>query len=101
MKPLDSPLFDNHTMDHFRMCNSGIRLLQEIILRLSLSERTRKKGRGRISYANLGINQLGSVYESLLAYSGFFASETLIEVKAATDNDGKEGTFLVPKKQKR
>jgi hypothetical protein len=100
MKPLDSPLFDNSVMEHLQGVQFRNYILQEIILRLSLSERTRKKGRGRISYANLGINQLGSVYESLLAYSGFFASETLIEVKAATDKDGKEGTFLVPKKRR-
>ena len=100
MKPLDSPLFDNYVMDHLQGVQFRNYILQEIILRLSLSERTRKKGRGRISYANLGINQLGSVYESLLAYSGFFASETLIEVKAATDKDGKEGTFLVHKKRR-
>ena len=43
---------------------------------------------------------MGSVYESLLAYSGFFASETLIEVKAASDKDGEDGTFLVPKKRR-
>ncbi len=100
MKPLDSPLFDNSELVHLHEVQFRNYILQEIILRLSLSERTRKKGRGRISYANLGINQLGSVYESLLAYSGFFASETLIEVKAASDKDGKEGTFLVPKKRR-
>ena len=37
----------------------------------------------RISYAELGINQLGAVYEGLLSYSGFFAQERLYEVKPA------------------
>lgn len=96
LRPLDSPLFDNTQMPHL----SGIRFrnfkLQEIIRKLSLTERTKKKGVGRISYANLGINQLGSVYESLLAYSGFFANEAMIEVKAAKDKTGKDGTFVVP-----
>ena len=32
---------------------------------------------------SLGINQLGAVYEGLLSYSGFFAHETLYEVKPA------------------
>jgi hypothetical protein len=100
MKPLDSPLFDNETLRHLKEVEFRNYILQEIIVRLSLSERTKNKGRGRISYSNLGINQLGSVYESLLAYSGFFAAETLIEVKAADDNDGNEGTFLVPKKRR-
>jgi hypothetical protein len=70
--------------------------LQQIIRRLSLSDSSGKKRRGRISYANLGINQLGSVYESLLAFSGFFAADTLIEVKAADDPNDTEDTFLVP-----
>ena len=98
MKPLDSPLFDNTQLKYLSGVQFRNWVLQEIIRRLSLTDPDKKKGkrRGRISYANLGINQLGSVYESLLAYSGFFAAEPLIEVKAADDPDGKEGTFLVP-----
>ena len=100
LRPLDSPLFDNAALQHLGHVKFRNFVLQEIIVRLSLSERTRKKGRGRISYANLGINQLGSVYESLLAYSGFFASEDLIEVKKAVDHSGKDGTFLVPRRRR-
>jgi hypothetical protein len=96
MKPLDSPLFDNEEMKHLRGVQFRNFVLQAIVKRLSLSDQSKGKRRGRISYANLGINQLGSVYESLLAYSGFFAAEQLIEVKSAEDPDGKEGTFLVP-----
>lgn len=96
MKPLDSPLFDNDEMKHLAGVQFRNVVLQQIIKHLSLSDQNKGKRRGRISYANLGINQLGSVYESLLAYSGFFAAEPLIEVKAADDPDGKEGTFLVP-----
>lgn len=96
MKPLDSPLFDNEELKHLSGVQFRNVVLQQIIKRLSLSDQSKSKRRGRISYANLGINQLGSVYESLLAYSGFFAAETLIEVKAADDPDGKEGTYLVP-----
>lgn len=96
MKPLDSPLFDNTELKHLVGVQFRNVILQQIIKRLSLSDPGKGKSRGRISYGNLGINQLGSVYESLLAFSGFFASDTLIEVKAANDPDGKEGTFLVP-----
>ena len=96
MKPLDSPLFDNNELTHLAGVAFRNIVLQNIIKRLSLTDPSKGKRRGRISYANLGINQLGSVYESLLAYSGFFAAEPLIEVKAADDPDGKEGTFLVP-----
>jgi hypothetical protein len=36
-----------------------------------------------VSYAQLGINQLGSVYEALLSFRGFFAPEDLYEVQPA------------------
>jgi hypothetical protein len=96
MKPLDSPLFDNKELRLLTGVQFRNVVLQEIIKRLSVSKGVRGQRPGRISYANLGINQLGSVYESLLAFNGFFATETLIEVKKADDPDGKEGTFLVP-----
>ncbi|TDU33759.1 hypothetical protein BXY82_3056 [Gelidibacter sediminis] len=100
MRPLDSPLFDNDALIHLQEIQFSNKVLQEIVVRLSLSERTKNKGRGRISYSNLGINQLGSVYESLLSYSGFFAREDLIEVKSAKDKNGSDGTFLVPKSRR-
>ena len=43
----------------------------------------RNSRRGRISYANLGINQMGAVYEALLSYRGFIAQQDLYEVKRA------------------
>src|SRR5690606_25767011 len=57
------------------------------------------KRRGRISYATLGINQLGAVYEALLSFRGFFAEETLYEVKPAKgDNPDpiKDPAYFVP-----
>jgi N-6 DNA Methylase len=64
---------------------SGLRFrnatMQRIIELMSLSKGDRLRRRGRISYAQLGISQLGAVYESLLSFSGFFASEDLIELK--------------------
>ena len=56
--------------------------MQPVIRLLSLTRPAgKRKRRGRISYAQLGINQLGAVYESLLSYQGFFAEEDLYEVK--------------------
>lgn len=59
---------------------------QQVIQLMSLSRPTGGRGkrrRGRISYARLGINQLGAVYEALLSYRGFFAEQELFEVKKA------------------
>ncbi len=98
VRHLDSPLFDDSKLDHLHKVKFRNSIWQDIICRLSLSRQQRGKTRGRISYANLGINQLGSVYESLLAYRGFYAEQDYIEVhKAGQPN---EGTYLVPRKRR-
>ncbi|EKX65384.1 hypothetical protein STRIP9103_05465 [Streptomyces ipomoeae 91-03] len=57
-----------------------------------------KNGKGFISYAQLGINQLGAVYEGLMSYTGFFAAEDLYEV-AKPDADALAGTWVVPQSE--
>lgn len=95
VKKIDSPLFDDNNLKALKGVRYRNSVWQEIICSLSLSEEQSRKSRGRISYANLGVNQLGSVYESLLAYRGFYAEEDYIEVHKA--GDPKDGTFLVPR----
>ncbi len=85
LTPLKSHLFDPQrtpmlSKAHFRNC-----VLQQIIRKLSIGSHG-KSGKGRISYSSLGLNQLGAVYENLLAYSGFFAREELYEVKPAGEH---------------
>ena len=53
--------------------------IQKIIRLLSL--KSTKSGAGRISYAKLGISQLGSVYETLISFTGTIAETDLIEIK--------------------
>ncbi len=79
---LRSPLFDDERFEILRGVKLRNHVLQEVLQLLSLSAEKKKKIRGRISYAQLGINQLGAVYEGLLSYSGFFADEDLYEVAA-------------------
>ena len=92
VRPIDSPLFNDKNLHHLGEVRIRNIKWQEIIKALSLSKK--KNYCGRISYANLGVNQLGSVYESLLAYRGFYAEEDYIEVHKA--NEPQDGTFLVP-----
>ena len=95
VRHIDSPLFNNSKLHHLHKVKFRNKVWQDIICRLSLSKQQRNKTRGRISYANLGINQLGSVYESLLAYRGFYAEQDYIEVHKADKPN--EGTYLVPR----
>lgn len=92
VRKIDSPLFDNRRLHHLRDVKIRNIEWQKIIRALSLSNRDKQVG--RISYANLGVNQLGSVYESLLAYRGFYAEQDYIEVHKVGKPE--EGTFLVP-----
>ncbi|MBA6439483.1 class I SAM-dependent DNA methyltransferase [Streptomyces sp. GMR22] len=69
--------------------------LYEVLHRLMITQGKRGERGGFISYAQLGINQLGAVYEGLMSYSGFIAGEELYEV--AKGGDPKDGSWLVPK----
>ncbi|MFD6164211.1 class I SAM-dependent DNA methyltransferase [Oerskovia sp. NPDC060287] len=68
--------------------------LQRVLQHLLLSKEVKGKDRGFISYAELGINQLGAVYEGLMSYTGFFAEEDLYEV--AKDGNSEKGSWVVP-----
>lgn len=86
--PLKAHIFDP---EYTKMINAA-KLRNSCMLRIidlmSLTRATGRKNsrRGRISYANLGINQMGAVYEALLSYRGFIAEHDLYEVKRAGDS---------------
>lgn len=80
--PLKSHLFDPARTPLLEKVRFRNNVLQQVIQLLSLSRpKNGQQRRGRISYAQLGINQLGAVYEGLLSYTGFFAQTDLYEVK--------------------
>ncbi|GKT10530.1 N-6 DNA methylase [Desulforhabdus sp. TSK] len=84
MQPLKSHLFDPANTPLLSRVRFRSFVLQRVLELLSLSRpKGNRERRGRISYAQLGINQLGAVYEGLLSYSGFFAETDLYEVKKA------------------
>ncbi|MFD3593202.1 Eco57I restriction-modification methylase domain-containing protein [Nocardia sp. NPDC058640] len=75
----------------------GNEATQQVLAHLLLTKESKsRKGadRGFISYAELGINQLGAVYEGLMSYTGFFAEEDLYEV--AKDGNPEKGSWVVP-----
>ena len=88
ISPLKAHIFD----PEYTKLITNARIRNSVMLRIvdlmSLTRASNRKNsrRGRISYANLGINQLGAVYEALLSYRGFIAEEDLYEVKREGDN---------------
>lgn len=96
---LDSALFRGRAtplLDGVKLRN---KVLQRVLELMSLTRpaKGRRGRRGRISYSQLGINQLGSVYEALLSYRGFFAEEELYEVKRpGQEPDELDHAWFVP-----
>ena len=86
--PLKAHIFDPEYTKMITASKLRNSCMLKIIELMSLTKSTGKKNsrRGRISYANLGINQMGAVYEALLSYRGFIAEQDLFEVKRAGDS---------------
>ena len=100
--PLKAHIFDPEYTPTLKKAKIRNRVMLHVIDLMSLTRAEKKKGsrRGRISYANLGINQMGAVYEALLSYRGFIASEDLYEVKAAGDTiDDLDVGYFVPERE--
>ncbi|HTJ70693.1 MAG TPA: DNA methyltransferase [Actinospica sp.] len=105
-EPLRSELFDDKAIrligrkiEHpERAGYLDLRLRNETLHRvlrlLTVTKGKAGKRGGFISYRNLGINQLGAVYEGLMSYTGFVADERLYEV--AKGGDPKDGSWMVP-----
>ncbi|MFI7174837.1 MULTISPECIES: hypothetical protein [Streptomyces] len=68
--------------------------LHEVLRLLTMKKGKRGERGGFISYRNLGINQLGAVYEGLMSYTGRIAEEQLCEV--AKGGDPEKGSWLIP-----
>ena len=100
LRGLRSPLFDEERTPILKKIKFSNRVLQRVLQLLSLSKEGKSKNRGRISYAQLGINQLGSVYEGLLSYTGFFSKESLYEVHKAGESgtDKTQQAYFVPER---
>ena len=86
--PLKAHIFDPEYTKMITNAKLRNSCMLRIIDLMSLTRSTGKKNsrRGRISYANLGINQMGAVYEALLSYRGFIAEHDLYEVKRKGNN---------------
>jgi hypothetical protein len=91
---LRADLFRQEATAHIDAVGLGNEAVQRVLRHLLLSKERRGRDRGFISYAELGINQLGAVYEGLMSYTGSFAETDLYEV--AKGGDGSTGSWVVP-----
>ena len=100
--PLKAHIFDPERTAMIERAKLRNSVVVRIIDLMSMTRGKKGKRRGRISYSNLGINQLGSVYEALLSYRGFFAEVDLYEVKRKGDkvDDLDVGYFITEEELK-
>ena len=101
IRPLTATLFDPAATPLLSRGSLRNLALQQVIAKLSLSQNSQSRSIERVNYAQLGINQLGAVYEGLLSYRGMFADRDLIQVKPAGRDihDKKTPTWFVPKER--
>ncbi|MDO3650845.1 Eco57I restriction-modification methylase domain-containing protein [Nocardia mangyaensis] len=95
--PLRADLFSPKATALIDEVGLGNDATQQVLAHLLLTKESKSRtgaDRGFISYAELGINQLGAVYEGLMSYTGFFAEEDLYEV--AKDGNPEKGSWVVP-----
>ena len=101
IEPLKAHIFDPEYTKMITAAKLRNRCMLRIVDLMSLTRQSgrRNSRRGRISYSNLGINQMGAVYEALLSYRGFIAPQDLYEVKRAGDafNELDVGYFVTAK----
>lgn len=93
-QPLKADLFHDAATSLINDSKLSNAELQRVLQHLLLSKEAKGKDRGFISYAELGINQLGAVYEGLMSYTGFIAAEPLHEV--AKEGNPEKGSWVVP-----
>ncbi|MEI8167996.1 MAG: N-6 DNA methylase, partial [Chloroflexales bacterium] len=85
--PFRIPSFNGQLFDLARTalldrCRIGDQAMREVIRELSLSRpRRRNDRRERYSYADLGVDQLGSIYEGLLVFEPMITGEELVVAK--------------------
>ena len=93
LTPLRAHLFDPERLPNLTGVRFRNLVMKEVIELMSLTKKGKGKRRVRVSYSQLGINQLGAVYEALLSFRGFFAEEDLFEVQEASKNNKKENFY--------
>ena len=91
---LRSTLFDEKSCTLLDKAHLHDGVLQQVIQHLCFTRERAGRGRQPVSYSTLGINQLGAVYEGLMAYSGFLATEPLFEIDR--DGDPDNGSWVIP-----
>ncbi|NLA54849.1 MAG: class I SAM-dependent DNA methyltransferase [Corynebacterium humireducens] len=95
-RELDADLFSRAQISYIDEVKLSNLALHKVLKNLFLTREKRGSDRGFISYATLGVTELGQVYEGLMSFTGFIAEEDLVEV--AKHGDASKGSWVVPER---
>ncbi|WP_182354766.1 DNA methyltransferase [Flaviflexus huanghaiensis] len=90
---LRADLFQSRATSYIDEVQLSNLCLNHVLENLLLSKKS-SRDRGFISYATLGVTELGQVYEGLMSYKGFIAQEDLYEV--APNGNPEKGSWVIP-----
>ena len=94
--PLGGELFDPAKAPVLDAAKVSDRYMHAVVRALSLDRSGRRGAPSRFSYLDLGVDQLGSVYEGLLAYEPDIAMEPMVEARLTRNDKPKGEVLLVP-----
>lgn len=92
-RELDADLFSRSVTSYIDEVKLSNLALTQVLQNLLLTKQKAGSDRGFISYATLGVTELGQVYEGLMSFKGSIAKEDLIEV--ARNGDASKGSWLI------
>jgi hypothetical protein len=88
-------LFDPRSTNFLQAIRVPDAALYHVRLQLSVSPPTKLRGQERIDYRDLGVEQLGAVYEGLLEFEPRVATEPMVEVRY------KDVRVIIPQREQR
>lgn len=96
-RELDADLFSRAVTSYIDEVKLSNLALTKVLQNLFLTKQKAGSDRGFISYATLGVTELGQVYEGLMSFKGSIATDNLVEV--AKSGDASKGSWLVPEQR--
>lgn len=90
---LSADLFKPSAVAYISKTKLSNAALHHVLQNLLLTRESAGKERGFVSYATLGVTQLGQVYEGLMSFTGSIAQEEMLEV--APKGDASKGSWIV------
>ena len=96
--PIGGELFSEGRTPILSRARVADRALHRVVQALSLERSGRRGAPSRFSYLDLGVDQLGSIYEGLLSYEADVTAEPMVEARLTRDGKPKGELLVLPQR---